>query len=348
MTTDKKCLGCGIDLQTTDPLKAGYINDLKNDYCKRCFRIRHYGDYSSFKQEGVSSLKVLKAIEEIEGTILLVLDVTDLESGLFKGIRRHLPNRNFILAVTKRDLLPSTVSESKILSQLARKLKEESIQSSGAVLLGNHSKDNIESLRNLLRKLPAQQNIITAGYANVGKSTLLNALLDEPSKLTISPYPHTTLDIQAFSWEGHTLYDTPGIRLEASLLDLVPHDKIPDVVMNHRLKPITYQLNGDQCFILPYIGSISVFPQGEATLTLYFSETLKIHRTKADHRDAYLEKHQPFSKQAEMKRLVLIKTEEKMDVVFKQIGWVCITGAVEKIEVLSPLKDQVVLRKAMI
>jgi len=348
MTTDKKCLGCGILLQTTEITKVGYINILENDYCKRCFRIRHYGDYASFKQEGVSSLKVLKTIGELPGTILLVLDVTDLESGLFKGIRRHLPDREFILAVTKRDLLPSTVSESKILSQLARKLKEESIQSTGAVLLGNHSKDNIESLRTLLRKLPKSQNIITTGYANVGKSTLLNALLDEPSKLTISPYPHTTLDIQAFTWEGHTLYDTPGIRLEASLLDFVPHEQIPEIVMNQRLKPITYQLSGDQCFILPYIGSLSVFPQGEATITLYFSQNLKIHRTKVAHRDDYLEKHQPFSKAADMKRLVLVKTEDKMDVVFKQIGWVCITGAVEKIEVLSPLKDQVVLRKAMI
>ena len=44
----KKCAGCGAIFQTTSPSKEGYIDSSMIDnalICKRCFRIKNYGDY---------------------------------------------------------------------------------------------------------------------------------------------------------------------------------------------------------------------------------------------------------------------------------------------------------------
>jgi len=44
-----KCPGCGVELQTTDPNKIGYIPESSllersDPICQRCYRIKHYSD----------------------------------------------------------------------------------------------------------------------------------------------------------------------------------------------------------------------------------------------------------------------------------------------------------------
>jgi len=348
MTDIKRCTGCGAVLQTQSPTKTGYVSDLEKPYCQRCFRIRNYGDYSSFKSGEVSSDSVLEALQGIEGTILLVVDITDIESGLFTGIQRHLRNRDFLIAITKRDLLPMTVSDQKILQVLSRRLKEEPITLLGACLLGDQSKFGIDTLRTMIRKLPKQRALITVGYANVGKSTLLNALISNPQALTIAPYPHTTLEIHQLEWEGHTIFDTPGIRIEKSLLDLVPFEAFTDTVISKPIRPVTFQLDSPQCFVIPNVGSMTLYPSDKASVTLYFSSKLKIHRTKAENRETYVLKNKPYADPTLIKMMQVAQLDPKMDVVFKQIGWFCLQGEFAKIEVHTPMKDQIHLRKAMI
>ena len=36
-----KCKGCGIDLQDKDKQAVGYVIDLNQDYCQRCFRLHN-------------------------------------------------------------------------------------------------------------------------------------------------------------------------------------------------------------------------------------------------------------------------------------------------------------------
>ena len=45
---NKKCVGCGVILQSDFPLKEGYIEPemlKKDDLCRRCFRLKFYGDF---------------------------------------------------------------------------------------------------------------------------------------------------------------------------------------------------------------------------------------------------------------------------------------------------------------
>ena len=47
MTSQKKCLGCGILLQDENILQEGYTTSLENDICQRCFRMKNYGEYQT-------------------------------------------------------------------------------------------------------------------------------------------------------------------------------------------------------------------------------------------------------------------------------------------------------------
>jgi len=41
----KKCLGCGSTLQDKDMEKEGYTINIEKDYCRRCFKLKNYGEY---------------------------------------------------------------------------------------------------------------------------------------------------------------------------------------------------------------------------------------------------------------------------------------------------------------
>ena len=50
----KKCIGCGALFQTADENKPGFVekeNFEKSIICKRCFRIKNYGDYKIVEKD---------------------------------------------------------------------------------------------------------------------------------------------------------------------------------------------------------------------------------------------------------------------------------------------------------
>ena len=58
----KKCLGCGINLQTKDKEKEGYTEDLNNEICERCFKLKNYGEYKEVSFTNEDYTKILNTI----------------------------------------------------------------------------------------------------------------------------------------------------------------------------------------------------------------------------------------------------------------------------------------------
>ena len=74
----KKCKGCGITLQNKEKESLGYVVDLDQDYCQRCFRLSHYGDISHFKTNYVSNEKILKIYNRYSSSLFVVIiDIID-------------------------------------------------------------------------------------------------------------------------------------------------------------------------------------------------------------------------------------------------------------------------------
>ena len=63
----KKCVGCGAILQDNNPLIEGYTTVLTNDLCKRCFRMKNYGEYEFVTKDNLEyvSLELLQEITNI-------------------------------------------------------------------------------------------------------------------------------------------------------------------------------------------------------------------------------------------------------------------------------------------
>ncbi len=341
-----KCVGCGIELQTIEPNSVGFTNSLDSIYCKRCYRIKHYGDHTSLKKNSVSSDKVFEEVNRIEGVILLVIDVTDIDSGLFTGIQRHLANRDFIIVLTKWDLLPKTVSKQKVESYLLSKLRDMPINVIGVGMSSNKGNVGVSNLIQQIKRLRIKR-LIAVGYANMGKSTLINALIGKQDHLTISPYPHTTLEINQIEWENGTIYDTPGIKIENSFFDTLEFEDFEKYSIQSSFKPKTYQLDSAQTFIIDKIGLVHIVPKQNASVTLYFSTQIPIHRTKYSNSEVYLERH-PECMPPSIKSKRVVDRYEKFDLVFKQLGWFCLNGEFEMIEVKTSMIDQVITRKALI
>lgn len=344
MSSEKNCSGCGIKLQDQNPKDLGYTPKIENNLCQRCFRLKHYGDTKVMDLHGVESEEVFKSIEKIPGKIVLMVDITDIESTLFRGVRRHFSQRNLILVITKRDLIPITVSEQKILKILSEKVKEEAIEVLDAILVSIYDQKSILNAKKILLKHAKDSNLLIMGYANTGKSSFLNHIVN--TTFSVSPYAHTTLDIQSVPFGNHFIYDTPGIRMEASYFDFMDAKTQAQYSISKPLKPITHQLKGDQCFFIKDIADITISAGIGSTVTLYFSDQIDIHRTKADNRDNYQINHINYPDK--MYRSNYKLDEGKYDIVVKQIGWFSVKGSDIKITINSILKDAIIIREAMI
>ena len=79
MSSEKKCLGCGVLLQEENILLEGYTTSLENDICQRCFRLKNYGEYQVVSKSNDEYIKILKSVSETKDLVLYITDLLNLE-----------------------------------------------------------------------------------------------------------------------------------------------------------------------------------------------------------------------------------------------------------------------------
>jgi ribosome biogenesis GTPase A len=257
-----------------------------------------------------------------------------------------------ILAVTKRDLLPDTVSHEKIAHFIFRRLKEEGTQIRDLVLTSSVQNEGMDELLSLIRQYRKDRPVIVIGKANSGKSTLLNRLAGD-SVLTASRYPGTTLDFNEITIDGITFIDTPGIEISQSILMETNEKDLKKILPARTVKPQIFQLKNDQSFAVGGLARVDVLGCTKATAVWYCSDALPIHRGKAENADVYWDKHYgedlvPVPLHNQFRQYAKRKDEDKMDVVIDGLGWVCLSGDIRTVKVHVPKNVNVTFRKAMI
>ena len=73
-----KCAGCGALLQDVDPLKEGYVRNLDNKYCERCFKITHYNEYILSNKSNDEYLKKVNEIDKTHDLVIVTVDFLNL------------------------------------------------------------------------------------------------------------------------------------------------------------------------------------------------------------------------------------------------------------------------------
>ena len=74
----KICMGCGIALQDSDEQALGYTPNLENNYCKRCFRLKNYGEKRI--EERILDEDILKKVNSNTGMAFFFVDFFNINS----------------------------------------------------------------------------------------------------------------------------------------------------------------------------------------------------------------------------------------------------------------------------
>ena len=217
---EKTCKGCGVVLQDQNVLQEGYTTSLENDICQRCFRMKNYGEYQVITKSNEEYLNILKSVGETKDLVLYITDLLNLEKNI-EQIRSIIPNK-MILVLNKKDVLPKSVKETKLIQYL----EEKDIHFEEVIVISVSKNYNIDYLLKRIKFYQTTKNVYVVGHTNAGKSSLINKLIqnysDNSQELTMSPLPSTTLNMVKIEINDYlTLIDTPGLVDTGSILIVV-------------------------------------------------------------------------------------------------------------------------------
>ena len=277
MDNIKKCMGCGTILQDENILKEGYTTSLDNDICQRCFRMKNYGEYQVVTKSNEEYLSILKSVGETKDLVLYITDLLNLDKNL-EELRNYIPNK-MILVLNKKDALPKSVKENKLIKYIENK----NMNFEDIIVVSANKNYNIDYLLKRIKYLQTSKNVYVIGHTNVGKSSLINKLIknysDNCQELTMSPLPSTTLNTIQIEINDHlTLIDTPGVVDNGSILNYVDPKMVKKISPNKEIKPKTYQLRKNQSIVIEDLIRIDYIEGEKNSFTLYLSNGLKVKR----------------------------------------------------------------------
>lgn len=274
---EKRCSGCGVLLQDQNLLQEGYTTSLENDVCQRCFRMKNYGEYQVVTKSNDEYLKILKSVGETKDLVLYITDLLNLEENI-EEIRNIIPNK-MILVLNKKDVLPKSVKEEKLINYL----KEKNIEFEEVIVVSVNKNINIDYLLKRIKYYQTSKNVYFVGHTNAGKSSLINKLIsnysDNTQELTMSPLPSTTLNLVKIDINDYlTLIDTPGLVDNGSILNRVDASMVKKISPKKEIKPRTYQLRKNQSIIIEDLIRIDYVEGEKNSFTLFVSNDLKVKR----------------------------------------------------------------------
>lgn len=280
----KKCLGCGIDLQDENISLDGYTTSMENDLCQRCFRLKNYGEYQVVSKSNKEYEEILKSIGKTKDLVLYVVDILNVLEDL-ESIREFIPNK-IILILNKRDVIPKSVKDSKIIDYFKKKYSSFD----DVLIISSEKNYNIDFLLKTIKYHQTSKNVYVVGNTNAGKSTLINKLIknysDNVQELTISPLPSTTLDTITIEINDYlTLIDTPGLVESSSFINYVDNNTLKKLNPRKEIKPRTYQLRKNQSLIINDLVRIDYVEGDKNSFTLYVSNDLKVKRVISSRHD---------------------------------------------------------------
>ncbi len=286
----KYCEGCGAVLQTTDRNIEGYVSDMEHTLCERCFRIRNYNDYKSIAKDNTEFMTLLEKINETNDLVVLVVDLMHIHPDIQKiACALHNP---LLLVLTKRDLLPRTTYDSKLLQYVDR----FQIPFVDKVMISSRKNDHMDELYEKIQKYQTSPNVYVVGLTNAGKSTMLNQMIynysDVKREITTSMLPSTTMNFITIPIsEGLTFIDTPGILDQGNMLEYIDYPTMKKVVPRSEIRPRTYQIKDAQTHVIDSLLRVDYKTQN--SVTYYISNVLKVERYyKNTDRLQELERHE--------------------------------------------------------
>ena len=311
-----KCMGCGALLQFDDEKSEGYIDSAKvttENICRRCFRLKNYGEYSEVDKENTDFIEILSKINKSDDLVVYVMDIFNLNKHI-NLISKYI-NNEVLVVLTKRDVLPKTVKDFKVKEWLS----SYNINCIDTVIVSSVNNYNIDVLYNKIKKYKQSKNVYIVGNTNVGNSTLINKMTKNyghsKDEITTSFFPSTTLGTIKIIVNDELIFiDTPGLLDEGSIFTNADHKLLKKIIPKKEIKPITYQLRKPTAIFIEDIARIDYLGSTENSFTIYMSDMLKVERMNL----------LTSEKLHELKEYIFT-INNREDLVINGLGWIKIT-----------------------
>lgn len=269
-----KCIGCGIELQSEDKTRLGYTTNIEKSLCERCFRIENYGEYKKVTKDNNEYINILKEINKTKDLVVLVLDIFNLTENI--NVIKENINNDILLVITKRDILPKSVHDEKLIEYI----KNYNLKIKNQVVISSYKNYNFDELYEKINNYKKSKNVYVIGFTNAGKSTMINKLIynysDNDTKITTSIMPSTTLDkIEIKLNDELTIIDTPGLLCEKSFYDILEGKDLKKIIPKKEIKPISYQIKDKQYIV---IDKYAIIEAENINMVLFMSNSLNIKR----------------------------------------------------------------------
>lgn len=290
----KKCKGCGAILQNENSEKQGFVPNLTEEtsYCKRCFRMKHYNELPKIVASNADYEHVIDEVLKRKALIVFIVDIFAFKTTFNPQMVEKLRNHDVILVANKYDLLPKSANESKIIDWIDKECQKKHFKVDAIGIASAKKGYYMDELMNIIDLARKERDVYFVGCANVGKSSVINALLKRNTSITddviaTSMIPGTTLnEIRIpFFEDNRAFIDTPGLINEVDVLNQLLPISYDKIIPKSELKPVTYQLTSDNSIFLGGLASLSFICDKNISVTIYASKNLYLHRCKTSRVD---------------------------------------------------------------
>ncbi|XP_058730230.1 GTP-binding protein BRASSINAZOLE INSENSITIVE PALE GREEN 2, chloroplastic [Vicia villosa] len=295
--------------------------------CARCHSLRHYG---KVKDPTVENLlpdfdfdhtvgRKLASTSGNRSVVLMVVDAVDFDGSFPRKVAKLVSKTiednssawkqgksgnvpRVILVVTKIDLLPSSLSPTRLEHWVRQRAREGGIIKITSLHMVSALRD--WGLKNLVDDIVglagSRGSVWTVGAQNAGKSTLINSIGKHVggkiTHLTEAPVPGTTLGIVRV--EGALpsqakLFDTPGLLHPYQITTRLMREEQKLVYMTKELKPRTYRVKAGHSIHIAGLMRLDVEETSLDTIyvTVWASPYLPLHMGKVENATKMFQEH---------------------------------------------------------
>ncbi|KAL5055321.1 hypothetical protein RYX36_036003 [Vicia faba] len=295
--------------------------------CARCHSLRHYGKVKDLSLENLLpdfdfDHTVGRKLASTSGTrsvVLMVVDAVDFDGSFPRKVAKLVSKTiednssawkqgksgnvpRVILVVTKIDLLPSSLSPTRLEHWIRQRAREGGIVKITSLHMVSALRD--WGLKNLVDDIVglagSRGSVWTVGAQNAGKSTLINSIGKHVggkiTHLTQAPVPGTTLGIVRV--EGALpsqakLFDTPGLLHPYQITTRLMREEQKLVYMTKELKPRTYRVKAGHSIHIAGLMRLDVEETSLDTIyvTVWASPYLPLHMGKVENATKMFHEH---------------------------------------------------------
>ena len=330
----KECLGCGSVLQTTAPKDEGFVKSsvlAKADYCERCFKIKHYGEYSVLDKK-IDTDGIIRNINSDKlASVAILIDALNINDNIKKYIKRF-KNKKYIL-ITKKDILPKSLKEKKLIEFI----KTNVCNTENIMCISSVKNYNIDNFLNKIKEDNVKRLYIV-GFTNSGKSTFINHLLTSQMKnptITTSAIPNTTASYITIKLDNKiTIVDTPGFIDSNAVYNFIDYNKTIKLYPKKEIRVKTFQIRNGYSIVINDIFRIDNLGKGNS-FSFYMSDKLRYEKVKFKNEKLMILPS------------ISIETNECTDVLVNGLGFIRITKP-GKFKIYTLDEKMISIRKSMI